>query len=341
MISGMVYSIPTIGRITIGEIVDDGGSRIPKKNDYFQITSQAQSAGKWVPHPLHETLVAAQMSRGTDKESRSNKKLRDIPVRLMFDSPELSFRENYTAFAKNGRPLCVGNGKDARRVVNGVVESTGCPGSDACSFGQENRCKPYGRLNVQIDGQDDPFSTFIFRTSGVNSIRVLRQKLQAMYGAFNGKLAGVPLSLTIRGRSSRMSFGTAFFVADLVLRDGYSIANTIEEGRAYREELKNAGFNQGWMEKEALKCLKNGRFEESEEDSLEFEEFLLGDDSQPASDQPAPFQKKGHGTVMQFENAGLAALSNVVDELPSVAAPAITRIGASLVDEGDMGGGFL
>jgi hypothetical protein len=41
-----------------------------------------------------------------------NAKLRSIPVRLLFDDPDLSLRANYTMFDRaSGRPLCVGNGE--------------------------------------------------------------------------------------------------------------------------------------------------------------------------------------------------------------------------------------
>ena len=319
MLEGFAYTVPTIGRISIGEVVDGENGRLPQKHDYFSITTQVQAAGKWVPHPLHAELES-KLPKGNkgEGEGGGTKKLREIPIRLMYNNPNLNFRENYTAFGKNGRPVCVGNGKDARRVNQGVVETVGCPGADICEFGRNNRCKPFGRLNVQIDGQDDPFSTFIFRTSGFNSIRILRQKLQSMFGALNGKLVGIPLSLKLRARSSRMSHGTAFYVADITLRDGMSIVAAMDEGKKYRDELAASGFNQGWMEKEASKCLDNGRFEDAEEDFLEFEEFLIGDDLESVGKSGVPETHGKHegrsnakqGDPLQFENAGLGMLAN-------------------------------
>ena len=48
--------------------------------------------------------------------------------------------------------------------------------------GTEQACKPYGRLNVLI-GDDDPLGSFVFRTTGFNSIRTLSARLvQAISG---------------------------------------------------------------------------------------------------------------------------------------------------------------
>jgi hypothetical protein len=350
MLKGFAYTTPTIGRISIGEVVDGDKGKLPQKHDYFTITTQAQSAGKWIVHPLHDALLKQQeVKNNAAGQGGGTQKLREIPIRLMFNNPDMNFRENYTAFDKGSRPICSGNGENARRVVQGMVESVGCPGAEMCEFGRANRCKPYGRLNVQIEGQDDQFSTFIFRTSGINSIRILRQKMQSMFGAFDGKLAGVPLALKIRARSSRLSFGTAFYVADLVLRDGKSIVETIAEGKQYREELKAGGFNQEWMEKEAQNSLENGKFEDSEEDMLEFEEFLLdADDKQPeASSTDNPTGKKdnkgstktkaGQGSAMSFEGVGLAALAqDIKSESPvtsvAVSNKQVSRIGTAIVE---------
>jgi hypothetical protein len=41
-----------------------------------------------------------------------------------------------------------------------------------CPLAQGGLCKPYGRLYVNLD-ESDEFGTFIFRTTGFNSIRTL------------------------------------------------------------------------------------------------------------------------------------------------------------------------
>mgnify|MGYP007068391393 CR=1 FL=1 len=79
-----------------------------------------------------------------------------IPVRLLFNSPELNLRAQYSAFDRStGRPECVGDGLTARRNSDQGIEEVPCTSPGGCEFGREWGCKLFGCLNVQIDGQDD------------------------------------------------------------------------------------------------------------------------------------------------------------------------------------------
>jgi len=262
MLRGFSYVPPTIGRIAIGEVVESNGKRLPKKLDEIVITTQFKKNGKWVEHPLGESL------RGGD----ANKKLREIPVRLLFDDPDLSFRESYELF-KDSRQVCVGNGEHSKRRVDGVLESCDCPGPDLCEFSQKQekiKCKPFARLNVQIEGQDDELSTFVFRTTGWNSIRTLRTKLEYLYGAFNGELAGLPLTLLMRGKSTQLSYNAPFFYLDLVVK-GKS-----DQAIAEQNKLRSSsGLDYAGLEAAAARGLANGAFEETEDESLDVEDWMI------------------------------------------------------------------
>ena len=101
MLKGLALTPPVIGRISIGRVVEKNGKRLPEKDDEFTITSQVQLKDGWVLHPVDEVL-----------RKDTNAKLRSIPVRVLFDDPELSVRANYTMFDReSGRPVCVGNGE--------------------------------------------------------------------------------------------------------------------------------------------------------------------------------------------------------------------------------------
>jgi len=270
MLKGFAYTTPTQGRISIGRTVEHGGKNLPKKEDFIAITSQVKRDGEWIAHPLHEHCVKEQ------KPESASAKLRQIPVRLMFNDPDLSFREQYEAFY-DSRQLCVGDGEKARRRVDGRIEELACPGPDNCPFAAAYRCQPFGRLNVQIEGQEDPLSTFIFRTRGWNSIRTLRTKLEYLRAALGGKLAGLPLLLVMRAKSSRQSLNTPFFFLDLVFRDATpaGIAQAVKERDAHVATLKEAGFDLEALEAAARSCLRNGAFEETDEDALEYEDLVL------------------------------------------------------------------
>lgn len=89
------------------------------------------------------------------------------------------------------RPLCVGNGESCKRVTDKGLEELACPGPDTCRFGM-GHCKPYGRLNVSI-GDSDELGSFVFRTTGFNSIRTLAARLQYFAAVSGGNLACMPL----------------------------------------------------------------------------------------------------------------------------------------------------
>lgn len=111
MLKGLALTPPVIGRIAIGKVVEKNGKRLPEKDDEFTITSQVQSRDGWVLHPVDECL-----------RKDSGAKLRSIPVRLLFDDPDLSLRAYYTMFDRaTGRPLCVGNGESCKRATLSAI----------------------------------------------------------------------------------------------------------------------------------------------------------------------------------------------------------------------------
>ena len=97
MLKGLAITPPVLGRISIGKVIEKNGKRLPEKDDQFTITSQVQGKDGWLLHPLNDEL-----RQGKDD------KLRSIPVRLLFNEPELNFRADYTLFDRqSGRPVCV------------------------------------------------------------------------------------------------------------------------------------------------------------------------------------------------------------------------------------------
>ena len=125
MIKGLAITPPILGRISIGKMVEKNGKRIPEKDDQFTITSQIQNKEGWVKHPLDEQLRA----------KAPNQKLRSIPVRMIFNDPELNLRAEYSLFDRQtGRPVCVGNGETCRRLTNQGVEHHPCPSPDLCQW---------------------------------------------------------------------------------------------------------------------------------------------------------------------------------------------------------------
>ncbi|ART50154.1 phage capsid protein [Acidovorax carolinensis] len=259
MLKGLALTPPVIGRISIGKVVEKNGKRLPEKDDEFTITSQVQSRDGWVNHPLDEQLRK-------DKSA----KLRSIPVRLLFDDPDLSLRANYTMFDRTtGRPLCVGNGETCKRATLTGMQSFPCPAPPACPLAEGGNCKPYGRLNVRIEVEGaggDELGSFVLRTTGFNTIRTLSARLRYFHALSGGVLSTLPLELRLRGKSTTLSRRTPIYYVDLTLRGDSTLAEAIVTARFDWEARRAAGMDQVAMDEAARAGFAMGEFEESEED---------------------------------------------------------------------------
>ncbi|WP_428827176.1 hydrolase or metal-binding protein [Azonexus sp. IMCC34842] len=264
MLKGLAITPPVLGRISIGKVVERNGKRLPEKDDQFTITSQVQGKDGWLPHPLDEGF-----------RQQQGGKIRSIPVRLMFNDPDLNFRAEYTWFDRTtGRPRCMGNGEQCRRHTEDGIKTLPCPSPDGCPLAQGGACKPYGRLNITI-GEDDPLGSFIFRTTGFNSIRTLAARLHYFQAISGNRLSCLPLELRLRGKSTRQSLGTPIYYVDLTVRSGVAIEEALAEARDTEARRLSAGFDQQALEQAARDALSNGAFEDSEDEGAEVvEEFF-------------------------------------------------------------------
>lgn len=280
MIKGLAITPPTIGRIAIGHVVERNGKRIPEKDDFFTITTQVQNRDGWLAHPLQAKLA----------EGCPNGKLRAIPVKLLFNAPELNLRAQYSAFDRSsGRPECVGDGQSARRNSDQGIEEVPCPSPGGCEFGREWGCKLFGRLNVQIDGQDDELGSFILRTTGYNSVRTLAARLAYLNAISGGNARHLPLMLRLRAKSTTLSYRTPVYYVDLTLREGESLTDAVSNAKAEALRQKEAGVNAGQLEQKARQALANGSFEESVDDgSAVVDEFYPEEPEAEAGQEPAP-----------------------------------------------------
>lgn len=264
MLKGLMLTPPIIGRISIGQVVEKNGKRLPQIDDQFTLTSQLQNAEGWLKHPLDQQLRQA------------DQKLRDIPVRLLFSDPELNLRAEYSLFdPQTGRPICVGDGETCQRATRNGMETHPCPSPEGCDLAQ-GYCKPYGRLNVIVEPPDesldthtDPLGSFIFRTTGFNSIRTLASRL-SYFAAISGKrLACLPLALKLRGKSTRQSYGRAVYYVDLTLREGLSLEQTLAHAQALDQQRQAMGYDQAALDRAARKGYQAGAFEDASDESAE------------------------------------------------------------------------
>jgi hypothetical protein len=265
MIKGLAITPPIIGRISIGRVIEKNGKRLPEKDDQFTITTQIQTKDGWLLHPLDEQL----------RKETPGSKLRAIPVRMLFNDPDLNLRAEYSLFDRQtGRPLCVGDGEYCRRQTEEGWESLPCLGPDQCQMGKKGGCKPYGRLSVRI-GDDEDLGVFVFRTTGYNSIRTLTARLRYYYAISGGYLATLPLCLRLRGKSTTQSHRTPIYYVDLTTPDDLALSAAIDRARQAAEARAANGINQLALDDEARQGFSAGLLEVSEEEGLQVvEEFL-------------------------------------------------------------------
>ncbi|WP_336936247.1 hydrolase or metal-binding protein [Acinetobacter beijerinckii] len=278
MIKGLAITPPVLGRISIGKIVEKNGKRLPEKDDQFTITSQIQNKDGWVKHPLDEQLRA--------KAPNQNQKLRTIPVRMLFNDPDLNLRAEYTLFDRQtGRPICRGNGETCQRLGQNGVEQHPCPSPDLCPLAQGGLCKPYGRLYVNLD-ESDEFGTFIFRTTGFNSIRTLAARLRYYHAASGDLLSCLPLQLTLRGKSTTQSYRTPIYYVDLTLRDGVNLQDAITSAHQIDLQSKAVGFYQEALDHVARQGYGNASFEVGVDEGIDIiDEFYRNEATTEQSQQ--------------------------------------------------------
>ncbi|WP_164242509.1 hydrolase or metal-binding protein [Stenotrophomonas maltophilia] len=254
MLKGLAITPPVVGRISIGRVVERNGKRLPEKDDQFTLTSQVQNREGWILHPLDEAL-----------RNDAGGKLRSVPVQLLFDDPALNLRADYSLFDRStGRPVCVGNGETARRMSKDGTTQESCPGPDGCPFAAGD-CKVYARLNVRV-GEEDELGSFVLRTTSYNTIRTLTARLEYFHAVSGGRLACMPLELKLRGKSTTMSFRSAIYYVDLVVRRGMTLEEAIGEARRVDQARNEAGFDQAALDEAARRGFANGAFEDLAED---------------------------------------------------------------------------
>lgn len=266
IVKGATLSPPVIGRITMGHAkqrTDGKEGALPQKDDHFTITTLVQNSDRsWPEHPLHK------------KHLGEKSKLLSIPVRVAYNSLRLNITNHFCAFGSAGnelgRTLCSGDGERARRLTENGVQSVSCPRPEACEYAARNRCKSFTRFYSQVDEQEDPMGVFILRTTGDHSRNYLSEKLVQLHGWTGGRIAGMPLMLNIKSKSTSRSMRRPFWYADLDLRPGMDIFATLAETKAYQKKLEEAGLNQIAMEEALLTGLDNSAFADEVEDMDEW-----------------------------------------------------------------------
>ena len=163
-------------------------------------------------------------------------------------------------------------------------------------------------------GDEDELGSFIFRTTGYNSIRTLATRLNYFHAISGGLLSTLPLELRLRGKSTTQSHRAPIYYVDLTIRSGMMLAEAIAGARAEDEHRKGAGLNQMALEDAARQGLANGAFEQSEEEDADLVEEFYPDES--ASNQHGgsmvPGKKPDLGEKLHHKAAKLNGVEGAI-----------------------------
>lgn len=185
--------------------------------------------------------------------------------------------------------MYVGDGVSARRRGAEGIQELPCPSPERCEYGRAGGCKLFGRLNVQIEGQEDELATFIFRTTGYNSIRTLTARLAYFNAVSDGLLKFMPLLLRLRAKSTTLSHRTPVYYADLTLRERQTLAEAVSAARQLAQQQAESGVNTERLEEAARLAIANGCFEESDDEVPDvLEEFYPEAANKESFEAPPP-----------------------------------------------------
>lgn len=105
-------------------------------------------------------------------------------------------------------------------------------------------------------------------------------RLSYYHAASNGILSCLPLQLTLRGKSTTLSYRTPVYYVDLTLREGIHLQEALHIAKEIDQKSKLCGFNQSALDQMAQQGYGNARFEVNGEEYIEVVEDFYGQNAQ-------------------------------------------------------------
>ena len=200
-----------------GEKASFNGSMEVLSRHHQERTEDTLKAPRMAHHSIGEKLM-------NEHANEKATKLVEIPIRMFFSKAENALTAAYQAYDAHGKPACRGNGDTAKRQTYGqdpavsAVIDVPCSGPATCELvlGGKVRCQRQVCMTVQIEGQDNPLSTFEVRSSSYNTYKTLKGQLHLIEKRFGG-LRHVPLKLQTWQTSNQASDYETFDAFKLAL----------------------------------------------------------------------------------------------------------------------------
>ncbi len=275
---GMAYVPMPLGAIRIGHTITlPSGQLELVRDDEFKITLPLREAdGSWLPDPLNAKLRHDDAPEG---DAAPYRKLREIPIKIHVNDPSLVVRSRLEAFdVQSRRTVCASNGGGSAKRWSGVTGTTDveCVGCDRCSFANSGavECKFFGRIAVQIEGQEGELGTYVMRTSSYNTLRTFEAKLWQFWAILGQKLRGVPFVMKLRAAQSELSNWGTFYFVDLELNNA-TLAQAIGKAREQAKTDLDCGFDILALQEAMTAGIRNGGFlANAADDGVDLSEFI-------------------------------------------------------------------
>lgn len=178
-----------LGRIKIGGLGalkrGSGGNdfRLPMKYDHFVVTTNHRGND-------------GNFARDTDIHERIGAKPLQLDGVLMFETPEENFHAEMVQYA--GRTQVIScDGEEFTDLRSGNCGP--CPraeGGECPKAGKPPKCKPYGRLHLQLWASPNTLGFHVFRTTSWESTRNIQSALKELHERF-GSLYQAPVRLVL------------------------------------------------------------------------------------------------------------------------------------------------
>lgn len=183
------------------QLCERGHIKIGKKG---KVTNSEKGTSFRLPEKLDHFIVTT-MNRTEDDDLEIDENImgmlgdrpREIPVTLVYDKPDLNFLTWY-AYYDSAQCQCRGNGEIAYTADGRVIQCD----PETCRNAINRKCKPNGILSVILTDAPGVGGVYKFRTTGWNSIRNLMSSIEFIYGLTGGRLAGLPLVLTLHPKTT-------------------------------------------------------------------------------------------------------------------------------------------
>jgi hypothetical protein len=229
MIKNLKPKLCEQGKIKIGRLGEkrktkDGKNtyRLSVKLNKFLITStERDDSGNFIPNTYLMEQIAEMVNEPADH-------LTTIPVYLLFDDIDSNFYTTYNCYQGKSR-ICTGDGEKAVILKTGEEITCPCPRLDQ-DYKGNTPCKPYGRLSVVLQCMDIIGGSWVYRTTGWNSVQDILGSLM-LIKRVAGRLSGIPLMMKLFPKTIQLPRGpvTVYTVSLIFAGSALALAETAKQ----------------------------------------------------------------------------------------------------------------